>query len=332
MSMCPAGMSLRRVHMVRFPRFSSQATLAVVLLAMAGCVHPNPGSDSHVPVVATTSGDIEESGPPPPGSYSVRRPRHIEAGEAYDVRILTTIDITTTMGDIDPSVPPKVDHKASEGEVSGRVDVSAVDRPNRKLDLVFTVAKFISPKGETILQPGSVVDIHGDAGKVSSTLRGGKLPGDAVNSLAHLGYSLDGEFDDALQSTKYRKPGESWQIGEPTKDLKMAAGGFSVDIESESGEAMLKSVETIDGVSAMRVEAAMVIRLKPQDVPFGLHLDFSQTTLSVKALLPVEASAQALEVENEMDMEVNMHGNILFRSVKTAVVTRQRMDRKRIAK
>jgi hypothetical protein len=200
------------------------------------------------------------------------------------------------------------------------------------MDLVFTVDKYVSPDGKATLPIGSVVDFHGEEGKLRCTLRGGKLTDDVQKQLMGLGHLVDGGYSAMFHSTKYRKAGESWPIGQANKDMKLSAGEFTVQAESPWGQAILKSVETIDGVSAIRVEGEMVIKLKPQDVLLGFKLGQSQTTFRMNALLPVDEKAQAMEVDDEMDMDIHMSGNVLFRSMKTDVVTRQRMERKAVAK
>jgi hypothetical protein len=238
--------------------------------------------------------------------YAIETGRAAKAGDVYEFH--ETIEHTTTTTVNQPDAAPATAKQSLLAELSGRMEVLAVDEGGNEKDAALTVTKFgAGAASKSVVAVGKVIEIRRTDKEVTFSLRGGGAVDDeAEKALGRIFHPVQAEGIPAGAVTggkQTRKVGESWAVD--ARSLFERGLGSGVQFDSEKATAMmtLKDVETVSNIQALRLVFHSTI---PDFVPSGLAtgsaLEYSELKMEISQLLPVDRAIRVTGLETTADM------------------------------
>jgi hypothetical protein len=243
-------------------------------------------------------------------TYVVKLHRAEVVGQIYDVH--DVFENTSVCTVVSPEGEPQTKTVTIRADLTGRVNVLAVDEKGDASLLNLTVKRLVRADGRDMMRPGTVIKLsRDDKTKVVSSSTG-PVP-DAAMVVVGRFFPSQGTsgktVDDVYGSSKARKVGESWGIDTDAAGQKLFGEGLGLDPTQLKGRTVLKGVETVNDTPAFRVITSMTLPnlTLPDAVPPQVKMDQCYGTIEMNSLLPVDEKVLPIETKSILEDTITGH-------------------------
>ncbi len=238
-------------------------------------------------------------------SYAIKLHRPNKVGDHYDTHIVVEESQTQSVDSGGPA--PRVQTKSSGADLTGRVEVTEIDKNGDEVGMVLTVKKLADAQGKELLESGKEIVVKRSAADVTFTAAEGEISDDA-RALLRLMFSSnnpDGPTDDDIFGSKApHQAGDQWNIDADRAAKSLSESGTKVDVADLRGKVTLKGVENVNGVAMLRVTGEVdADNVKPPPPGPGIVTTSCSVQMHFTGLYPTDTALPTYERQVQMDMQ-----------------------------
>ncbi len=231
-------------------------------------------------------------------SYAIKLDRPSIAGSLADIH--SVVERTRTTTTVAPGAAAAPEVRVEKWDFTSRMEVLEVDPRGAATRCILTVKKLTDGTGADLVPPGSEIKISRSEKEVAIDLIGGGTLSDAAKAAFQLLFTKlhpdAPNEDEALGSPLPHKVGDSWGVDSAKVADNLKANNVGVAAHDVSGKVTVKSHESPNGVSSLRLVVDMnFANAQPVTPTPSWTVESWKVSDGYEVVLPVDPSLPMME-------------------------------------